>query len=70
MYGFGPVAQTLLQHGLLDEVQLWVHPIFVGMGSPSDLLFREGNTARMKLVNTQTLGSGIVILSYQPAQRT
>jgi dihydrofolate reductase len=69
MYGFGPVAQTLLQHGLLDEVRLWVFPIFVGMGSPSDLLFREGNTSRMKLVDTKTLGSGIVILSYQPAQR-
>jgi hypothetical protein len=25
MYGFGPVAQTLLRHGLLDEVRLWVH---------------------------------------------
>ena len=25
MYGFGPVAQTLLRHGLLDEVRPWVH---------------------------------------------
>jgi dihydrofolate reductase len=68
MYGFGPVAHTLLQHGLLDEVRLWLHPVFVGMGGPSDLLFRGGNTSRMKLVATKTLGSGIVILSYKPAQ--
>jgi dihydrofolate reductase len=34
MYGFGPVAHTLLEHGLLDEVRLWLHPVFVGVGSP------------------------------------
>jgi dihydrofolate reductase len=67
MFGFGPVARTLLQHGLLDEIRLWVHPVLVGAGSRSDLLFREGNASRLKLVETKTLGSGIVILSYQPA---
>jgi dihydrofolate reductase len=69
MYGFGPVAQTLLQHGLLDEIRLWFHPVFAGVGGPSELLFRAGNTASMKLVATKVLGSGIVILSYQPAER-
>ena len=58
MFGFGPVARTLLQHGLLDEIRLWVHPVLVGAGSPSDLLFREGNTSRMTPVDTRTLGSG------------
>ena len=67
MFGFGPVAQTLLQRYLLDEIRLWVHPVLVGAGSPSDLLFREGNASRLKLVETKTLASGIVILSYQPA---
>jgi dihydrofolate reductase len=67
MYGFGPVAQTLLAHGLLDELRLWVHPVFVGTGSPSDLLFRQGNSARMTLVDTKPLGLGVVILSYRPA---
>ena len=51
MYGFGPVAQTLLAHGLLDEVRLWSTPVFVGTGSSSGLLFREGNSARMTLVD-------------------
>jgi dihydrofolate reductase len=67
MYGFGPVAQTLLAAGLLDEVRLWVHPVFVGAGGPDDLLFREGNTARLALVGTRALPSGVVILSYRPA---
>lgn len=67
MFGFGPVAQTLLQRHLLDEIRLWVHPVLVEAGSPSDLLFREGSASRLKLVETKTLASGIVILSYQPA---
>ena len=70
MYGFGPVAQTLLAHGLLDEVRLWVFPVFVGTGSLSNLLFRQGNAARMALVDTKPLPSGVVILSYRPADDT
>jgi dihydrofolate reductase len=63
------VAQTLLHHGLLDEVRLWVHPVFVGAGDPSDMLFREGNSARMRLLGTRPLSSGVVILSYRPTHR-
>ena len=66
MFGFGPVARTLLQHDLLDEIRLRVHPVLVGAGSPTDLVFREGTVSRMKLVDNKTLASGIVILSYQP----
>src|ERR1700760_375681 len=29
-YGFGPVTRFLLEHDLLDELRLWVHPFFVG----------------------------------------
>ena len=35
MYGFGPVAQTLLAHGLLDEVRLWVHPSSSAPAAPA-----------------------------------
>jgi dihydrofolate reductase len=69
LYGFGPLAQTLLAHGLLDEVRLWVHPVFVGTGRPGNLLFRQDNTAKMILVDTKPLPSGIVILSYRPAAK-
>ena len=65
MYGFGPLAQALVQRGLLDELHLWVHPVFVGVGDVGDTLLREGNSARFQLAGTRTFGSGIVILSYQ-----
>jgi dihydrofolate reductase len=68
MYGFGPVARTLLQHGLLDELRLWAHPVLAGTGGPGDLLFRNGTTAELKLVNTHPLRSGIVV-RYQPTDR-
>src|SRR4029079_12802204 len=29
-YGFGQLSYALLEHGLLDELRLWVHPLFVG----------------------------------------
>ena len=46
-YGFGQLSHTLMEHGLLDELRLWVHPLFVGSGGPQDLLFREGPLTRL-----------------------
>jgi hypothetical protein len=43
-----------------------VHPHFAGVGTTSDLLLRKGNNnTRLKLTNTRTLKSGVVMLSYQ-----
>ena len=64
MYGHGPLGQALLERGLLDELRLWIHPLFVGQGN---LLFRDGAAAALSLVATQTLTSGVVILTYQSA---
>jgi dihydrofolate reductase len=65
-YGVGPVAETLMDHGLLDELHLWVHPVFAGVGGAGDTLLRDGNSARFKLAGTRTFDSGVVVLSYQP----
>jgi dihydrofolate reductase len=64
IYGHGLLSQTLLEHGLLDELRLSIHPLLVGRGK---LLFREGETTPLKLVATKSLGTGVVVLSYQPA---
>ncbi len=63
MYGHGPLGQTLLEHHLLDELHFAIHPVLVGRDT---LLFREGEKTTLKLVATKTLGTGVVVLSYQP----
>jgi dihydrofolate reductase len=63
-YGFGEVTRTLLAAGLLDELRLWVHPLMVGAGEPSDLIFRDGTSAQFELTDVTQLASGIVILTY------
>jgi dihydrofolate reductase len=64
-YGFGQLSYELLAHGLLDELRLWVHPLFVGRGGPGDLLYRDSDLAQLELVATQPLTSGIVVLTYR-----
>jgi dihydrofolate reductase len=67
-YGFGPVSYALLEHGLLDELRLWVHPLFVGKASSADLMFRPAATAQLELAETLTLNTGIVILTYRASR--
>jgi dihydrofolate reductase len=67
MHGFGPVARTLIDNGLLDVLHLWVHPHFAGAGTTGDMLFSEGNNARLELLDNRALKSGVVLLSYQVA---
>ena len=63
-YGFGQLARTLVEHGLLDELRLWVHPLFVGGRDTSDLLFRQGAATELHLRESRALTSGIVVLTY------
>jgi dihydrofolate reductase len=64
-YGFGRLSYALLENGLLDELRLWVHPIFVGEASTEDLMFKPSSAARFELTDTRTLDNGIAILSYR-----
>ena len=64
-YGFGQLSYALLEHGLLDELRLWVHPLFVGRAATDDLMFRPTGTAQMELTGTLALNTGIVILTYR-----
>lgn len=63
IYGHGLLGQTLLKHHLLDELKLWIHPCFVGSGK---LLFREGEKTNLKLIAQKTLGTGVIVATYQP----
>jgi dihydrofolate reductase len=66
-YGFGPVTDILLAHGLLDELRLWIHPFMLGSGNPRDLLFRPERTGHFELVDMTALASGNVVLTYHVA---
>lgn len=65
MHGYGPVAKALVRHGLLDELVLWVHPALAGIGTADDVLLTQDLTAKLELLDTRPLTSGIVVLSYR-----
>ena len=62
IYGSGELVNYLAKSRVIDEYQLWVHPVFLGKGK---LLFEDlEKEYRMKLFNTKTFSSGVVILYY------
>jgi dihydrofolate reductase len=65
--GSPTLVRSLLRDWLLDELSLLMHPIVVGGGMRlfEDLRF---GTA-LKLVDSRTLGSGVLFLTYTPAGR-
>lgn len=66
VYGSATLAQTLIQHDLVDCYRLLVYPVVLGKGKR---LFQEGTTMTLKLVETQSLSSGVVALVYEPERR-
>jgi dihydrofolate reductase len=65
VHGSGHLAQTLMVQGLIDQYRLWIYPVVLGNGTR---LFREGATpAALKLVDTKTTSTGVVIHVYEPA---
>ena len=66
-YGFGAVSTLLMQHSLLDELRLWIHPLFVAKGTTDDLLFPKAPPTQFELVDSNILNSGMAVLSYRLA---
>lgn len=65
--GSPTLVRSLLQYDLLDELQLLLCPVVLGVGKR---LFQEGNDTRiLKLVDSKTFSSGAVLLTYQPASK-
>lgn len=63
-YGTGGLDQTLLEHGLLDELHLWVFPVIAGSGQR--LLDGIIDTTHLQRVDTTMFESGIVVHVYSP----
>jgi len=66
IFGSADLVNTLMPHNLIDEYRLMVFPIVVGRGKR---LFGDGiDTTVLELVDTKAFGSGVVVLTYRPAQ--
>jgi dihydrofolate reductase len=66
MYGTGRLANTLLQHGLIDEHRMWLIPVTWGSGKR---IFEGLDTTTLELVDVKPLPSGTVILCHRLAQK-
>ena len=62
LVGCGSLARHLLEHGLVDELRLWVHPAVSGQGARPF----EGGTIRMQLLDARAFDSGVTLLRYAP----
>lgn len=67
VYGSGTLVQTLLRHGLVDELRLMVYPLVLGSGKR---LFSGGDRLPLSLTASRDLGSGVLLLTYEPATGT
>jgi dihydrofolate reductase len=64
--GSATLVGSLLADDLLDELRLMVHPIVVGSGKR---LFEGGSDQKaLELVGSKTFSTGVLYLTYQPAQ--
>jgi dihydrofolate reductase len=67
MSGSATTVRWLLREGLLDELNLLVHPIVVGEGL-ARLFPPEEPSVPLELLSAQTFNSGVLNLSYAPAK--
>jgi dihydrofolate reductase len=63
IFGSGDLAHTLMRHDLIDEYRLMLFPVVVGNGKR--LFGDRSETKILRLVETTTFASGVVVLSYQ-----
>jgi dihydrofolate reductase len=60
----GPdLVQSLTDLGLIDEYQLYVHPVVLGRGKP----FFAGPRPRLRLVASDRIDQDVIRLTYTPA---
>ena len=62
--GSGLLIQSLMPHGLIDEYMLMIHPLVLGSGRR---LFPDDSPATtLRLIDTTTTTTGVVIATYRP----
>ncbi len=60
------LVQSLMRRNLVDEYMLLIHPLVLGSGRR---LFSDGGAfVALRLVDTKTTTTGVVMATYQPAE--
>ena len=63
--GSTQLVQTLIEHGLVDELRLMVDPVLLGGGKR---IFRDDGVLReLELVDSAVTDTGAILASYAPA---
>lgn len=65
IYGSGDFVDELTRHRLIDEYRLMVHPVIVGAGKR---LFNGIPITSLRLLDTTTTSTGVVVLTYTIAR--
>jgi len=62
--GSGALIQSLMEHNLIDEFRLLIHPLVLGSGR--HLFTNGGSFGKLRLIDTKTSTTGVLIATYQP----
>jgi dihydrofolate reductase len=65
VHGSGDLAQTLIKNDLIDEYRLWFFPVVLGTGKR--LLGAGSVPAALKLLDTKTTSTGVLVNTYERA---
>jgi dihydrofolate reductase len=68
VHGSAQLAQTLIEHDLVDELRLMVFPVVLGTGKR--FFGDPGERKTLRLVDSKVVGDGVAILVYRPAAVT
>ena len=67
VYGGAGFVSNLIQNNLIDEYHLFINPTIIGNGMA---IFKDvEQKLKLKLVKASPFSCGIVVLTYQPADR-
>jgi dihydrofolate reductase len=61
--GSGELIGSLMARGLIDEYLLMIHPLVLGTGRR---LFEDGAHVSLRLIDSTTTATGVVIATYEP----
>lgn len=62
VHGSGELAQTLIEHDLIDEYRLYYIPVHLGAGKK---LFRDATRpAALRLISTSATEAGVIVARY------